>query len=221
MKARAFASGLVLLATLIAVGFAVESGLLGELASKDWIDREVRGEGAAGKALFVGVSAVATALAFPRQVVSFLGGYAFGFWMGTLLALAATELGCILTFYFARGVGRPLVSARFRERVRRIEDFLASNTFSMTLIIRLLPVGHNFTTSVAAGVSRVPAGQYLLGSLIGLAPLTMVFALAGSGVELGAATRIGIAVVLFVGSGLLGVWLYRRYRRGKQLEVEI
>ena len=217
MKARAFASSLVLLATLVAAGVAVESGLVGELTSKEWIDEEVRGAGFEGQALFVGIGAVTTALALPRQIISFLGGYAFGFVTGTLLALAATELGCILTFYFARFLGRPLVSARFRQRVKRLEDFVAGNTFSMTLIIRLLPLGHNFTTSVLAGLSRVPAGPYFWGSLLGLAPQTLVFALAGSGVELGAVARIAIAVVHFVGSALLGVWLYRRYRLEESL----
>jgi uncharacterized membrane protein YdjX (TVP38/TMEM64 family) len=212
VRLRAFASWLVLLAALVAIGFAVQSGLLGEMVSKEWIDQEVRGEGIAGLLLFVGVSALATALALPRQIVSFLGGYAFGFVTGTLLALAATELGCILTFYFARGLGRPLVSARFGERVKRMEDFLVANTFTMTLIIRLLPIGHNFTTSVVAGLSRVRAAPYLLGSLVGLAPQTVVFALAGSGVELGAVARIAVAVLLFVASGLLGLWLYRRVK---------
>ena len=56
----------------------------------------------------------------------------------------------------------------------------------MTLLIRLLPVGNNFATSLAAGVSRVPARPFLLGSLLGYMPQTMVFALAGSGVEMGA-----------------------------------
>ena len=52
----------------------------------------------------------------------------------------------MLAFFYARIVGRPLVSARLGARVRRIEDFLAANPFSMTLLIRLLPAGNNFAT---------------------------------------------------------------------------
>lgn len=214
MKARTLVSGLVLLATLVAVGVLVESGLVGEVVSKEWIDRDVRGNGLTGELLFVGMAGVATALALPRQIVSFLGGYAFGFWLGTVLALAGTEVGCALAFFYARLVGRPLAGARLRGRVRRLEDFLAAHPFGMTLLVRLLPVGNNFLTCIAAGLSRVPPLPFLAGSLLGYVPLTMTFALAGSGVEVGATDRIALAAALLVASGLLGMWLYRRHGRG-------
>jgi len=221
LKVRSYLPGLVFLATLIAVGYLLESGLLGGLMSEDWIDREVRGKGISGELLFLAVGAIATALAVPRHIVSFLGGYAFGLGQGTALALLATELGCLLTFVYGRLVARPLVSERLRTRVRRIEDFLAANPFSMTLLIRLLPVGNNFATCLAAGVSRVPAWPFLLGSLAGYLPQTFVFALAGSGIEVGARMRIVVAALFFVVSGAIGIWLYRRYRHGKSLGEDV
>ena len=221
MRLRTFLPGLVFLATLIAIGYAVESGMLGGVLSEDWIDREVRGKGMSGELLYVAVAAFATAVAIPRHIISFLGGYAFGLGMGTALALLATEIGCALTFYYARLIGRPLVSARFGARVQRIDDFLAANPFSMTLLIRLLPIGNNFATSLAAGVSRVPARLFLLGSLLGYIPQTLVFALAGSGIETGAGVRVGLAVLLFFMSAAIGIWLYRKYRHGKTLGDEV
>ncbi|MGH9577463.1 MAG: TVP38/TMEM64 family protein, partial [Terriglobales bacterium] len=214
MKPRVLVSGLALLATLVAIGWAIESGVFGEVLSKAWIDSDVRGKGIGGEALFLCVAGLTTAFALPRHVVSFLGGYAFGVVLGTALGLAGTALGCVLTFFYARIVGRPLVSARLGARVQRIEDFLAAHPFWMTVLIRLLPVGNNFATNLAAGVSRVPAAPFFLGSVLGYLPQTLVFALAGSGVDLGASWRIGIAVALFVASGVIGAWLYRKYRHG-------
>lgn len=221
MRVKTYLPGLVFLATLVAIGYVLESGLVQEMLSESWIDAQVRGKGTSGELLFVAVGGTATALALPRQIVSFLGGYAFGLGLGTALALAATELGCALTFYYARLVGRPLVAKRLGARVRRIEDFLAANPFAMTLLIRLLPVGSNFATSLAAGVSRVPARPFLLGSLLGYVPQTLVFTLAGSGVEMGGSLRLGFAVVFFVVSSAIGVWLYRRYRHGKSLGEDV
>ena len=221
MKPRVLFSGLALLATLVAVGFVVQSGILGELLSEAWIDRSVRGKGVSGELLFLCVAGIATALALPRHVVSFLGGYAFGVGLGTLLALAGTEIGCVLSFVYARAIGRPLVSARLGARVQRVEDFLAAHPFWMTVLIRLLPVGNNFATNLAAGVSKVPATPFFLGSLLGYIPQTLVFALAGSGVEVGGASRIGVAVLLFLVSGFIGAWFYRRYRHGKTLGAEV
>ena len=221
MKIRTYLPGLVFLVTLIAIGYVLESGLLTGMLSEDWIDREVRGKGIPGELLYVAVGGFVTAVAVPRHIVSFLGGYAFGLGLGTLLALAATELGCVLVFFYGRFVGRPLVSARLRARVHRIEAFLAANPFSMTLLIRLLPVGNNFATNLAAGVSRVPARPFLCGSLLGYLPQTFVFALAGSGIELGGGLRVAFAVLFFVVSGAIGIWLYRRYRHGRSLGEDV
>ncbi len=221
MKIRTYLPGLVFLATLIAVGYVLEEGLLQDMLSEAWIDREIRGQGVSGELLFLAVGGLVTALAIPRHIVSFLGGYAFGALPGTALAVLATEIGCVIVFFYGRFVGRPLVSEKIRARVRRIEDFLAANPFSMTLLIRLLPVGNNFATSLAAGVSRVPAGPFLLGSLVGYLPQTLVFALAGSGVEMGGGMRIAFAVLFFIASGAIGIWLYRRYRHGKSLGEEV
>jgi len=163
LKFKTYLPGLVFLVTLVAVGYVIESGLMTGLLSEDWIDREVRGKGIPGELLFLAVGGLVMAVAVPRHIVSFLGGYAFGLGLGTALALVATEVGCALVFFYGRIVGRPLVSERLRARVHRIEEFLAANPFSMTLLIRLLPVGNNFATCLAAGVSRVPARPFLLG----------------------------------------------------------
>ena len=223
-KLKALAPGLVFLGTLVAIAYLLESGLVLEWVSEDWrerIDRDVRGKGVAGELLYLAVGGLACALAVPRHIVSFFGGYAFGVGFGTLLALFATEIGCALTFFYARLIGRPLVSARFGARVRRIDDFLSANPFSMTLLIRLLPVGNNFATSLAAGVSRVPSRLFLLGSLLGYIPQTLVFALAGSGIETGAGLRLWLAVLLFVVSAAIGIWLYHQYRHGKTLGEDV
>ena len=221
MRLRTYLPGLLVLAVLIAVGVIVETDALSGLLSHDWIDREVRGRGITGGLLFVAAGALATALAVPRNVVSFLGGYAFGLVQGTLLALLAEGIGCVLTFCCARTFARRLVSERLGERVRRIEGFLAANPFSMTLLVRLIPVGNNFATNMAAGVSRVRALPFLLGSLLGYLPKTFVFALAGSGIDTGAHLRVVLAVVVFLISGALGVWLYRRFRHGKTLGDDV
>jgi len=221
LRLRAYLPGLLVLAALLAVGAMVEPGAWSGVLSPDWIDREVRGRGLAGELLFVAVGALVTALPVPRNVVSFLGGYAFGVMHGMLLALVAEGIGCALTFCCARAFARRHVTKRLGERVRRIEDFLAANPFSMTLLVRLVPVGNNFLTNVAAGVSRVRALPFLLGSLLGYVPKTFVFALAGSGIDEGAHLRVAMAVVVFMVSGTIGIRLYRRYRHGKSLGEDV
>ncbi len=207
--------GLPVLLSLAVIGLIVRETHLSEMLDQAWVDREIRGQGLNGELLFVGIGTVATAIGFPRQVVSFLGGYAFGFLQGTLLGVVATLLGCIATFFYARLFGRRLLANRFSGRIARMDEFVRGNPFTMTLLIRLLPVGSNVVTSLVAGVSSVAMLPFLLGSALGFIPQTAVFALVGSGVNIDPTLRIGLGVLLFVTSGILGVYLYRRLRHGK------
>ena len=212
MMSRTSLRGLLYLVSLLAVGYFLEETHFGASLNQAWIDSAVRNHGVAGELLFIGVGILATALALPRQIISFLGGYAFGFALGTLLAPLAMLGGCVLSFFYARWLGRDYIAQRFGARVKRIDTFLQRNPFAMSLLIRLLPVGRNLTTNLAAGVSSVRPMPFFLGSLFGFVPQTLVFVLLGSGISVDRELRIGLAVVLFLLSAMLGVWLYRQYR---------
>ncbi len=219
MNYRLLLRGLLFLGSLVGLFYLLR--LLGLDLDQGWIDREVRGRGVTGEMVFLAVGALAMALGLPRQVIAFLGGYAFGALWGTALGLIAAVLGCALSFYYARLLGRALVHGRFPDKVRRLDAFLSRHPFNMALLIRLLPVGHNLSTNLIAGVSSVRALPFIAGSGVGYLPQTLVFALAGSGVHLDPAVRIGSAVVLFLLSAILGVWLYRRFRSATAYAAEI
>lgn len=221
MNLKILFRGLLVIASLVALGYVLQASGLGQSIDKAWIDTDVRGKGLTGELLFVAVGAVFTGLGLPRQLIAFLGGYAFGFNEGMALALAATVFGCMAAFIYARLLGRDFVAARFPNRVRKIDDFLSDNPFSMTLLIRLLPVGSNLVTNLAAGVSGVGGAAFVAGSAIGYIPQTIVFALIGSGIAVDTTLRVGISVVLFVVSGILGIYLYRKHRHGKSFDETV
>lgn len=219
MNYRHILHGLLFLASLVGLFFLLR--WVGLDLDQGWIDREVRGRGLTGELVFIGAGALAMAVGLPRQVIAFLGGYAFGALLGTALALLSAVLGCALSFHYARLLGRALVEGRFPDKVRRLDEFLGRHPFNMALLIRLLPVGHNLSTNLIAGVSSVRALPFIAGSALGYLPQTLVFALAGSGVHLDPVWRIGSAVFLFLISAILGVWLYRRFRAGTAYDAEI
>ena len=221
MSPRAILKGLLLIASLAALGFLAKHGHLADMLSEGWIDAEVRGKGWSGYLLFLAMGAATTALGFPRQVVAFLAGYAFGFISGSVLGVVAALLGCILAFFYARWFGRGLVAHRFPGRIRKVDDFLRGHPFSMAVVIRLLPVGSNLVTNLLAGVTSVRGLPFFAGSAVGYVPQTLVFALAGSGVHFNPALRLTLAGVLFVVSSLIGVWLYRKHRHGVALEADL
>lgn len=213
--------GVALVATLVALAWTARWLADAGVASERWIDVQVARRGWPGRVAFLAMGALTTALGFPRQVIAFLGGYAFGAIVGTEMALVATLLGCAATFGYARTLARALVARRFGERIRKLDDFLDRSPLHMTLIVRLLPVGSNLLTNLFAGVSRVRFGPFVAGSALGYLPQTLAFAIAGSGMHVAPLLRSALAVALLVASTLLGLMLYRRHRRGTALDAEI
>lgn len=215
-QTRIIVKGLVLIATLVGTGLAVRHLGLADALNEQWIDAHIRGQGPAGWLTFLAVGTLFTAVGLPRQIISFLAGYAYGFLAGTLVGVLATACGAAVSFFYARFLGRGFVARRFGKRIAKVDTFLRDNPFSMTLIIRLMPVGSNILTNLLAGVSSVAALPYLLGSATGFIPQTAIFALLGSGFKVDFAWRVTLSAVLFVLSTYLGWRIYTQKRRAAQ-----
>jgi uncharacterized membrane protein YdjX (TVP38/TMEM64 family) len=215
---KPYLKGLILIVSLVAIGYGLKAMGLSDLFNTDWVDAEVKGKGLSGELVFVAVGAGFTAVGFPRQAVAFLAGYAFGFVTGSLIASAAVTLGCIAAFAYARMLGRSFVQRHFGRRIAKFDAVLADRPFLTTLLIRFLPVGSNVATNLIAGVSRVRGIPFILGSAAGYLPQTIVFVLIGSGVHIDPTFRIGLGAALFVASAAMGIYLVRHLRRARDVE---
>lgn len=215
---RALIKGLVLIVTLVGVGVGLRMLGGADMLDTGWVDAHLHDRSLHAQLLFVCVGILFTGVGLPRQVLSFLGGYAFGLGLGTFLALLGTSLGCAASFYYARFLGREFIRRRFSGRIKKLDAVLRKSPFSMTLIIRFLPVGSNVLTSLVAGVSSIPAHWFILGSAVGFIPQTLIFALIGSGARMDPVWRTTLGVALFLVSGALGYWLYRRHRQEVELD---
>jgi uncharacterized membrane protein YdjX (TVP38/TMEM64 family) len=170
--------------------------------------------GRQGPAWFVLLGTVACALAVPRQLVALAAGYAFGVWPGVVLALLAEGAGCAIDFWWARLLGRRAAAGFLRRReggrLDRLNRFLSARAFTATLTLRLLPLGSNVVLNLLAGVSGVAFAPFLLGSVLGYVPQTVVFSLAGSGASVSDGTQLALSAALLLASVALGVVLLRR-----------
>ena len=193
-------------------GWVISSNSMFESLNEQWIDLHIRSNGLQGVLYFMLIGALVTSIGCPRQLVAFLGGYAFGAVNGALLSTLGVGMGCVLSLYFARIVIRPFVNRRFPNRIIKINDFLSVRPVVKTIVIRLLPIGNNLVTNLIAGVTAVKARYFVLGSLIGYVPQMAIFALMGKGVVVMSVWKIGLSIVLFIISSALSVRLYREYR---------
>jgi len=198
---RALVKGVVLLAALLAAGFA---------ARRLGADSLAHPQATAGFAvtLIVG-GGLLSASGVPRQAVAFAGGYAFGLWPGALVSLVAQLLGCVIDFWLARRFARAWATRLLRGRLAGVDRFLAARPFAATLTLRLLPVGNNLALNLLAGLSAMRPWPFLAATVLGYLPQTLVFALAGSGVQLAKTVQVGLGAALFLASAALGIILLR------------
>ena len=175
-----------------------------------WIDVYMP-SGYMGGFLYVCSVSVLICLAVPRQLLSFAGGYAFGPLFGAVFATLGVTLGCVLAFGMARYCGRSFVERRYGDKAAAFHRYAVQRPFILAILTRLFPSGNNLVFSLLAGVSRIPAWPFFLGSCLGYIPQNLLFAMIGSGMRVEEGWRIGLSALLFGASCTLGWWLYKRY----------
>ena len=223
---KSLAKGLIMLAVLGGAVYVSRAVGLGDMLSDtQWFNDHVLGNGPLSVIIFLAVSTVFTAVGLPRQLIGFLGGFAFGIFGGTVLSTVGSGLGCALAALYARMGGRDLVERKLGKRVHKVNRFLQHEPFNTALAIRLFPLGSNLIVNLAAGVSSIPLMPFVLGSCLGYIPQNFIFALFGAGMNrestTGVVLSVGMSVALFVVSGWLGVRVYRRYRRQAEVPEEM
>jgi uncharacterized membrane protein YdjX (TVP38/TMEM64 family) len=92
-------------------------------------------------------------------------------WVGTV----GTGL---FSFFGARVVARDWIQRRLPKRIRRFDDRLRTRGFRTVLLLRLVFYTAP-TVQWALGVSRVPFLPFLAGTVLGVAPFTLLMTLLG------------------------------------------
>ncbi len=161
---------------------------------------------------FIGIVTVLVAIGMPRLLFYGLGGLAFGFWLGLLLAQIGSLAGSFLTFFAIRHGGRDLLEARFGQHRFFSKILRVRSSIKAVVLIRQLPL-HGLMITGGLALSQVTTRVFLLGTFIGFLPQGVLATLISSGVVDEKATEgfgklLMAGVVLLVGAGLL--WSKKR-----------
>ncbi len=153
--------------------------------------------------LFVGLYALATAIALPGSILTIVGGAIFGFQFGSLLNWIGASLGAMLAYLLARYLGLDAVRRLLGSRAARVTDLAGAHGFTTVLRLRLVPVVPFNVLNFAAGFAGVRFRDYMLGTLIGLIPGTAVYTYFADALLAGAAGARRDALIRLLVAGLL------------------
>jgi uncharacterized membrane protein YdjX (TVP38/TMEM64 family) len=122
---------------------------------------------------FIALQVVASLLFVPRTVLGIAAGLLFGFVFGMVLAITGAVAGAAAGFAFVRWMGGTR-AADMSPAVARLIARAENGGWRSVAIVRLVPgLPHSVANSLLA-MTRISWRDYLLGSFLGMLPMTAV-----------------------------------------------
>jgi phospholipase D1/2 len=163
----------------------------------------------------------ASLLAVPITVLVVATGLVFGAWRGFVYALLGAELAALAAYAIGRWLGRRGIRRVSERWVGRVSRRLARQGLLAVVTLRFVPIAPYTVVNLMAGASHIRLRDFALGTLIGIAPGTLLLTVFAG--EIAAtlskpgAVRVAVLVVLGLATALgawaLGRWLLQRRRR--------
>lgn len=122
----------------------------------------------------------------PRTLMAVLAGIMFGKWGGPVWSLAGSMIGAYVGFAAARYVNAGRIRPEDMKRIGPLLKRAEASGWRLIAIIRVVPFPHT-PQNFAFGLTRVRTSDYMIGSLVGFTPASIICA------ELGASGRYATA----------------------------
>jgi len=131
------------------------------------------------KAFFTigGIYILSTVLNLPGAAIMSLAiGFIFGRWYGVLLATVASTIGAVLVFWIARYLIADWARPRLEKMplTQKVMKNLKYDAFSYLLFMRAVPLFPFWFVNMTFAFSPISTKQYLIGSYIGMFPVSCV-----------------------------------------------
>ena len=118
-------------------------------------------------------------VAFPVTVLIAATAATYGAWPGLPIAAAGTLASAYLGYLIGQAIGAEPLRRLFGPRVNRVRRNIAARGVLAVAAIRLAPIAPFTVVNLAIGAARVPLLDYMIGTVIGLAPGLIVMSVLG------------------------------------------
>lgn len=133
---------------------------------------------------YAGLYFLAIAFSLPIGVVLTIGGgVVFGLVEGTALTVLSATAGALAVFLAARSAVGDSLRRRAGPFAARLEQGFRENALSYLLVLRLVPLFPFWLVNIVPALLGVPTRTYVVGTLLGIIPGTLVFVSVGNGLE--------------------------------------
>ena len=150
---------------------------------------------------------------FPLTVLIAATAIVMGPWWGFPTAMGGAVASAVAMFWTGRMVGRDLLDRHAGPLIARLNEKLADSGIAAVAGVRAVPVAPYTLVNLAAGVSKLRFSDYVIGTMVGLAPGILAFNLLGHQLErtIGNPGVADIALLVAMGGVAIGLgWLTSR-----------
>ena len=152
---------------------------------------------------------------FPVTLLIAATAFAFGPWTSLIYSLVGCVASAIMTYGIGYALGRETVARFTGPRLSRLNQLIARHGILAVVAIRMLPVAPYSVVNLAAGATRVPFRDFVVGSALGISPGVVGITLFEDQLEEmirapNALTLVTLATILSL-MLLLVVWFGRRF----------
>ncbi|HEV8077416.1 MAG TPA: TVP38/TMEM64 family protein, partial [Marinobacter sp.] len=163
----------------------------------------LQSKGAVGPLLLMLLMLIAVVVGpIPTLPISATAGLAFGLLPGTAIAATGALIGALVAFGIARFLGREAIYKRVPNNPVLARDGSQRFLTFAILLTRLIPVFSFALISYAAGVTAIHTWRFAAATMIGMLPMTLVFAGLGNTFELNP------VLTVFAGLAILAVMVW-------------
>ena len=129
--------------------------------------------------IVVAVFVIGGLVAFPVLLLIAATAAAFGPWLGFALAGTGAIASAAVTYGVGTAMGRRVIETIGGPRVHRVRRSIVRHSVVAVASIRLVPIAPFTLVNLVAGASRIPFVDYLLGTILGMAPGLLVMSALG------------------------------------------
>lgn len=158
-------------------------------------------------------------IAFPLTILIAATTATFGPWLGLLYATTGAMLSALVMYGIGAWLGRDALQGFLGERLNKIRKRIVRQGVVAVAAIRLVPVAPYTVVNLVAGASGIGLGDYVVGTLLGLAPGLVAMAVFGPQImrtlaspSLGEVTLLLAGLVIWIGLSFAIQAAIARYR---------
>jgi len=115
--------------------------------------------------------------------IALLGGFLFGKWLGTVIVTISLSIGATFLYLFSNYFLKDFIKNKFSKKFEKFNENFKKNEFTFFLIYRFIGGVPFFLSNIIPTLFNIKTINFIIGSILGMAPQLFVWTSLGSGIE--------------------------------------